>query len=221
MIVGIIGDTHIPYEHPDYLDFCRDTFRKHKVDRVIHIGDLVDNHSISYHEHDPNLLSPIDEYTLALAKLQDWYRAFPKCTLLMGNHDLLPYRKAKSSGLPKTFIKPFEEMYELPEGWDYRDSVEIEGTLYTHGTEFGGMYAHKRAMESNMQSTVIGHLHSNAGVIWTANKNKRAFGLAVGCGIDHKSPAYNYGERYPRKPIIGCGIVINGDEYAKFVPMKM
>src|SRR5882672_3904939 len=38
-IVGIIGDTHEPFTHKQYLDFCYDTFNKHKVNRLIHIGD--------------------------------------------------------------------------------------------------------------------------------------------------------------------------------------
>ena len=44
-IVGIIGDTHIPYELEGYLDFCQNVFAAYGVDTVVHIGDLID-HSI-------------------------------------------------------------------------------------------------------------------------------------------------------------------------------
>jgi predicted phosphodiesterase len=45
--VGIIGDTHIPYELEGYLEFCQETFEQWGVDRVVHIGDLIDHHALS------------------------------------------------------------------------------------------------------------------------------------------------------------------------------
>src|SRR5664279_5075479 len=44
-IVGIIGDTHFPFSHPNYLNFIQDTFKKHGVTKIIHIGDICDNHA--------------------------------------------------------------------------------------------------------------------------------------------------------------------------------
>ena len=63
--VLIIADTHCPWEHPGYLDFCNDIKKRVKCTQVVHIGDLVDNHSISYHEHDPDGWSPADEMIAA------------------------------------------------------------------------------------------------------------------------------------------------------------
>ena len=48
--VGIIGDTHLPYELEGYLDFCIETFEAWDVDTVVHIGDMFDNHSLSFHD---------------------------------------------------------------------------------------------------------------------------------------------------------------------------
>ena len=53
--VGIIGDTHLPYEQPGYLEFCQETFDMWSVDTVIHIGDFFDNHSLSFHDSEPVL----------------------------------------------------------------------------------------------------------------------------------------------------------------------
>ena len=37
--VGILGDLHQPFTHPNYLKFARDTFKKNKVGTVVCIGD--------------------------------------------------------------------------------------------------------------------------------------------------------------------------------------
>jgi len=40
--VGIIGDTHLPFELDGYLEFCQETFEQWGVDTVVHIGDFID-----------------------------------------------------------------------------------------------------------------------------------------------------------------------------------
>ena len=61
-----------------------------------------------------------------------------------------------------------------------------------------------------MTRTVSGHAHGNAGVSATASDHRLVWGLAVGCGIDIDSMAFAYGKHFSQKPIIACGIVING-----------
>ena len=43
------------------------------------------------------------------------------------------------------------------------------------------------------------------------------FGLAVGCGIDVGRLQFAYGRRIVAKPILGCGVVLNGQR-ALFEP---
>jgi len=50
----IIGDTHIPFHKKNYLNFCKDVQKKYKCKRIIHIGDEVDNHALSYHRNTIN-----------------------------------------------------------------------------------------------------------------------------------------------------------------------
>lgn len=83
----VIPDLHIPFEHKHALSFCKRIYKDLNCSEVIHIGDLVDNHAISYHEHDPNGLSPEQEIKLSLKKCKDWYKAFPQVKLCRGNHD--------------------------------------------------------------------------------------------------------------------------------------
>lgn len=218
--IFIISDTHIPFEKKGYLEFCKKQYKEHKCDRVVHIGDLVDNHSISYHEHDPDGWSPYDEMRATDKILAKWFKAFPNVVLTKGNHDCLVDRKGKTIGLPKRCFKPFREIWELPDGWKDVFSIDIQGILFKHGTGMSGQLAHLKAARANRQSTVIGHLPSYAGVEYDASEKDVIFGMNVGCGIDRDKYAFAYGKDFAKKPILGCGIVFD-DKNAQFIPMKL
>jgi len=216
----VIGDTHIPFEHSDYLEFCVKTKEKYKCSTIVHIGDLVDHHSINYHEHDPDGYSPKDEMREADLHLKGWFKEFPELYLCIGNHDSLVERKSKTFGLPSRVFKSYSEMWKLPAGWKDSFEWEFNDVLFTHGTNRSGKLAHLQAAYDNRQSTVIGHLHSAAGLNWIANSKDCIFGMNVGCGIDRKKYAFAYGKDLRAKPIIGCGVVFNRTE-AQFIPMDL
>ena len=218
----IIGDTHLPFELEGYLQFCKRIHDYYKCKRVVHIGDLVDNHSISYHEHDPNGMSPEDEMKKTDKKLKKWFKAFPNVYLCRGNHDSLVDRKGKTSGLPKRCFTQFRDMWNLPKGWKDGWHWSFDGVLYTHGTGYSGKNGHVMAAFDNRMSTVTGHLHSVAGVEYLANSNGLIFGMGVGCGIDDKAYAFEYGKGFRRKPIVSCGVVsyTNKGINATVFPMK-
>ncbi len=217
----IIADTHIPFEHEHYLQFCQGVQDKFNCGTIVHVGDLVDNHAINYHEHDPNGRSPKEEMEEADKHLKEWYRAFPGVSLCRGNHDNLVDRKGKTIGLPKRCFKPFREIWRLPKKWKDDFGFTIDGVRYEHGTARAGKYSHVQAAYDNRQSTVIGHTHATAGIEWSANSKSIIFGMNVGCGIDRKKYAFAYGKDQRRKPVLGCGIVTDGGSYAQFIPMPI
>lgn len=219
-IVGIIGDTHEPFTHKDYKNFCYDVFNKYKVDTIVHIGDEVDNHAISYHEHDPNGRSAGDEMELAQKAMDQWYKMFPNVSVIIGNHTALPFRQANSLGIPKKFIKSYEEAWQAPKGWSWNNEIEIDHVRYVHGIGCSGQNGAINLAIRSRQSTVIGHIHSFGGVNYHANTNDLIFGMNVGCGIDVHAYAFEYGRPFVNKPTLGCGIVTEGQE-ANFIPMKL
>ena len=216
--VLIIGDTHIPFELPGYLRFCLDTQKKYDCGTVVHIGDLVDNHSMNYHEHNPNGKSPADEMKEADKHLVSWFKAFPSVLLCRGNHDSLVDRKGKTAGLPDRAFRQYREIWNLPNNWQDDFEFTLDNVVYKHGTAFSGQYPHMVAAFNARQSAVIGHCHSTAGIDWIANSRDCIFGLSVGCGIDRRAYAFEYGRDFKRKPIIGCGVVLEAGKYAQFVP---
>ena len=211
MRVGIIGDTHLPYELDGYLEFCQQTFKDWKVNKIIHIGDLVDHHALSFHDAEPTLKGIGGEYMDARDRLKPWYDAFPKLTLINGNHDLIPARQLTKIGMDaEVWMKPLKEIYEFPKGWGIEDEIEIDGVLYHHGYTANGVNGFRNDAKARMCNTVSGHCHGNAGVSATASHHRLVWGMAVGCGVDNKSMAMAYGKHFKNKPIISCGIVIDG-----------
>jgi len=219
--VLVIADTHEPFCHPDYLDFCQSIQTRVKCKKVVHIGDLCDWHSISYHEHNPNGWSPEDEFKRVEKRLKLWFKAFPRLFLCRGNHDRLVDRKGKTAGLPERVFKPFREIWDLPKGWVDDFSFVIDGVIYQHGTGLSGDRAHMRAAILNRASTVIGHTHSTGAVEYTASEKDCIFGMNVGCGIDRKAYAFAYGKDFPKKPVLGCGVVTDRGRQAQFFKMDI
>ena len=209
--VLVIGDTHLFFEKEGYLDFCIDIKKKWKCTKVVHIGDVVDNHAISYHEHDPNGMSPADEMDETDEHLKDWFKAFPRVMLCRGNHDSLVDRKGRTAGLPDRCFRDFRDIWKLPKGWIDDWEFDIEGVLYKHGTGYGGKRPHAMAAIDAGQSCVIGHLHSILGVEYIVTSKTAKFGMSVGCGIDRKKYAFRYGKDMRHKPVLGCGVVLNGE----------
>jgi len=219
--VGIVGDTHLPFERPDYLNFCIEIFDRCKCKTIVHIGDLVDNNAISFHEHNPDGKSPADEMAEVDEHLKRWFGAFPEMYLCLGNHDRLPQRKALFNGIPNRLVRSFREIWNFPLGWHDDFSWEIFGVRYLHGTGFSGQYAHIRAAENARQSCVIGHTHSTAAVNYLVSEKDRIFGMNVGSGIDRKQYAFHYGRDCLKKPVLACGVVTDKGNYCQVFPMTI
>jgi metallophosphoesterase superfamily enzyme len=202
--VLIIGDLHEPFCLDGYLEFCKDVYTKHNCNKVVFIGDCIDNHYSSYHETDADGMGGGQELDLAITKIAKWYEAFPEAHVTIGNHDRLIMRKAQTGGIPTKWIKKYKEVLETPL-WHFTERVVIDGVQYVHG-EAGTAKAKCRA---DMMSTVQGHLHTQAYTEWFVGANFKIFGMQVGCGIDHHSYAMAYAKS-GKKPAIGCGVVIDG-----------
>jgi metallophosphoesterase superfamily enzyme len=202
--VLVIGDLHTPFCLEGYLSHCKEMYVRYRCNEVVFIGDIIDNHASSYHETDPDGHSAGQELKLAIQQVSEWYTAFPKASVIIGNHDRLIMRKAYSSGLSRMWIKDYADVLGTP-GWKFVESVEIDNVLYIHGE---GGTARSRARR-DLQSIVQGHLHSQAYIEWIVGSKFKIFGMQVGCGVNHKSYAMAYGKEGP-KPAIACGVVLQG-----------
>jgi hypothetical protein len=211
--VLVIGDTHCPAMHPKYIRFLKKIEKKYDCNRVVHIGDLVDWNAISYHEKDPSLPSAYDEFKSAYKQVKRLHKAFPEVDYMAGNHSVLPQRKARSIGMPEIVLKPFGDLWGL-DGWTIHPryaKIYIDGVQYRHGDSGkGGQVAAKAQAMAEFCSVVQGDKHAQAGVNYVANDRLLVFGLQTGCGVLHDHPNMAYGKVYSSKPILGCGVVLDG-----------
>jgi predicted phosphodiesterase len=214
----IIGDIHIPYERKGYLRFCAKVRDKYKCDKIICIGDEIDSSAVSFHAHDPEGLSVLDEWKLAKKRLAAWGREFGHVDVVSGNHQRRVARVAAGAGIPENFLKAMPDLYDLPK-WKWALEYEYDGVTYTHGDGFGGTYPYANAAQRLGKSVVIGHCHSRAGIVWFANKQSIYFGMGVGCGVDDKAIAFRYCQNRLMRSMIGCGVVLDG--LPVWIPMEI
>ena len=199
----VIGDLHCPFDLQGYFEFCLNTYDRFACNQVIFIGDIVDNHYSSYHESNPNGMGGGYELKQAIKHIEKWAQAFPIADVIIGNHDRLIMRKAFSSSVPREWIKDYNEV--LGTSWNWCERIVYDGVQFVHGE---GGTARTKA-KNDMQSTVQGHIHTQAYVDWSVGNRTKIFGMQVGCGIDRHSYAAAYAKHY-KKQAIGCGVVIGG-----------
>lgn len=216
--VLIISDQHFPYNHPDIIAFLSAIKKKYRPDKVINIGDEVDWHSISFHNHDPDLLSPSDELKTAINRLKPLYKMFPKMDLLESNHGSLVYRKGKVNGLPRHVFRSYRDILGAPKDWRWHFDLTIklsDGTLcyFHHGKSSNGLKL-SQAMGMNVCQ---GHFHSSFNIQYWANPLGLYWSMQVGCLIDDDSMAFSYNKTTLGRPLIGVGIIIKGQP--KLIPM--
>lgn len=211
----VIGDLHEPFCLDAYLEHCIYVYSKYNCNRVVFIGDVIDNHYSSYHEVDPDGLGGGDELDLAIKRLSRWVKAFPVADIMIGNHDRIIARKAFSSGIPKKWIKEYKEVLNAPE-WNFTESIIIDNVLYQHGE--GGTARSK--MRKELISTVQGHLHTQGYIDFQVGRNYKIFGAQIGCGIDKDAYAMAYGKNFG-KPFISCLVVLNSGTLPILEPMEL
>jgi hypothetical protein len=218
---GIIGDTHAPFELKGYREFCVETFNLFGVTDVYHAGDEVDNHALSYHESDPDGMSAGHEAERAQVCMNAWYKEFDKVKVAVGNHSALPFRKGMTGGIPKRFLKSYNEIWSAPRGWEWALEWEQDNWLLTHGTGTSGQNGVLNYAIRVRKPTVMGHNHQFGGVQYQSSPQDLIWGMYTGCGIDRKAYAFAYGRNFPNKPTIGCSVILDNGRVPIFVPMPL
>jgi predicted phosphodiesterase len=218
--IGVFSDPHIPFNHPNYLQFLVDTFKKYNVGQIVCCGDLVDNHAISRHLKETSSKSACDELDMSIGEVAKFTKAFPKVKMCYGNHDSRVEQQAATVGIDRRYLKSQSELLELPKTWELADEFIINDVLFKHGINCLGVDGAYNAAIRERMSTVIGHAHAFAGCKYQANKREIIFGMNVGCGIDIDAYAFAYGKHDKNRPILGCGIVYDSG-HAEFIPMGL
>lgn len=215
----VISDTHVPYHHPDALKFLQAIKDKYEPDRVVHIGDEIDNHAMSYHDSDPDTFSAGDELAQAREVIWQMEEIYPKVDVIESNHGSLWYRKAKTHGIPRDAIKSYEEILQTKKWkWHYDLTLTLpngQPCFFHHGKSANGLLASQKLGMSFVQ----GHFHGKYNIQYWGNQERLNFALQVGCLIDDSALAFAYNKTTMDRPIIGLGMII--DSQPKLIPLVM
>ena len=212
-----ISDMHMPYHHPDSIKFLAALKRKYKPQLVVSVGDLGDFHNISFHKSDPRLPNANDELLALQKNSKELEKLFPKMIITQGNHDALPKRRLFEEGIPESFLKPYNDIYGVGKGWQFVDDLTLkdgdEIIYVAHGIVKDG----KRLAAQRGVHVVQGHYHTEARIDYVSNPRNLLWSMQVGCLIDRIALAFAYDKLNLNRPIIACGMVVNGQP--KLEPM--
>lgn len=216
----MLSDLHTPYEHPDTVPFLSDVKAKYDPDLVISVGDEVDNHAMSFHDSDSDLPSAGEELRLAIKALEPLYRMFPRMDIVDSNHGSMVYRKGKHHGIPRKYLRDYGEVLEAPPGWKWHNNLLVElprnQLMYViHGVRKDGM----KLAQALGCCVVQGHYHTEFNIKYSSSPTQLYWSMQVGCMIDDDSLAFHYNKVTDMRPIIGCGIILDG--LPKLLPMVL
>ena len=217
--VLVISDLHIPYHHKDSFRFLEEVKKQFKPDTVINIGDLLDFHAISFHEHNPDLPSIGDELTVAKSYIKELESIFPAVTEIHSNHSSLVYRRAIKYGMSAQFLKPYGEFLGTKK-WQWVDDMTLKlsngkKVYFTHGKSADIL----KVSQTMGMSAVQGHYHTKFCISYFANPDDLYWGMNVGCLINQKSMAFSYAKNFNTRFVLGCGIILNG--VPRLLPMVL
>ena len=189
--VLVISDLHIPYHHKDSFRFLKAIKKEFKPDTVINIGDLLDFHAISMHEHNPDLPSAGQELDIAREYVKEL----------------------------EAILKPYGDFLGTRK-WKWIDDITLKLSngkkcFFTHGRAADIL----KVSQTMGMSAVQGHYHTKFVISYWANPDDIFFGMNVGCLINQKSMAFSYAKNFRTRFILGCGIILNG--IPRLLPMVL
>lgn len=215
-----ISDMHAPFNHPDTVAFLTAVKKKYDPTHVVCLGDEVDHHNLSFHDTDPDLPGPSDELNQAIAQLRPLYKLFPVVDLIDSNHGSMVYRKGLHHGIPRKYLRDYREVLEAPVGWTWHMDLLIttptgEDIFFHHGLSANIM----RVVEQRGICAVQGHFHNKFSIGYLGTPRALLWGMQIGCSIDGKALAFAYDRTNLARPIVGHGIIINGQP--RLLPMVL
>lgn len=216
----LISDMHIPYHHKKLIPFLKGLKKKYSPTRIICLGDELDKHAMSFHDSDPDLDSAGTELEKSLPVIAELHELFPKMDLIESNHGSMVFRKAKHHGISRRYVRSYNEVLEVDNGWQWHDDLTIQlpdgqWVYFHHGKTVEAV----RTSQLMGMSHVCGHYHEAFGVKYWANPRGLYWGMNAGCLIDNKALAFAYNRTNPKRPIIGTGLIIDGVPVMEAMPL--
>jgi len=206
----LISDLHVPYHHKDAIAFLQHLKDKYNPTRVICLGDELDKHALSYHDSDPDLPSAGDELKKALPTINELFSLFPDMDVIESNHGSLVWRKTKTHGIPRHYIKSYNDVLGVDQGWKWHFDLTIQlpngQYCYFHHGKTTDVTKLSQQMGMN---AVQGHYHEKFKAEYWGNPTGLYWGLQAGCLIDDSSYAFAYNNVNIKRPVMGTALIVD------------
>ena len=216
----LISDQHMPFHHCDMFDFLNALKKKYKPTRIINLGDEADKHRLSFHNSIEELFSAGEELEKTIEYIQEMYKMFPKMDILESNHGSLHLRRARHHGLPFGYLKTYNDLYGVDHKWKWHKDLTIKLPnglkCYFH---HGKVKDSAKLGQSMGMCAVQGHYHESFKVDYWGNPDGLYWGMNIGCLIDNDQLSFEYNRLFPKRPIIGTGII--EDSLPRLLPMVL
>ena len=193
---------------------------RYQPTRIIGLGDELDHHAMSFHDSDPDLFSAGDELKFALKYTKQLEEMFPEMTLLDSNHGSMVFRKSKHHGIPRHYLKSYNEVLGVSDKWQWVNDLVLDlpdgQKVYCHHGKSADAIKTSQAMS---MSHVCGHFHEKFGIQYWANPNGLFFAINSGCLIDDSNYAFAYNNTNLKRPLIGTSLIIDGVPILEAMPL--
>jgi len=207
----VLSDIHAPYHHPDALIFIKSLYDAVLPDLVVILGDEIDSNSISFYPSSPSLPNAGHELQLAREFLKELNSIFNVPVIAVeSNHTSRIYKKAKSAGIPKELILPYQQL--LGVDWRYAKDWIVP---MVNGTDI--LFSHTKGINTRAAGQAsgcnicVGHFHKRGGIEWwKSQRGQEFFSMSVPCLINHRSPAYSYDENSANLQNLGAAVIEQG-----------
>lgn len=222
----IISDLQIPFAAEHALKFVKSVYKEFRIpkENVLCVGDEVDSYFGSMYSKSPNIsYSASQEIKDTKDQIRAWADAFPIMRLATSNHGQRWVKKLEACEIPSQLIRPYREIIGAPRTWQWKDEWVIKTKhpfRMVHGCGYSGANGAKNAVVDSKVSTVIGHLHSHAGIsyVHTMGSNGTLWGFNAGCLINPEAFCFSYGIHNRHKPILGIGVIADNGFRPMFIP---
>jgi len=191
--------------------FLKALKQKIKPDKVINMGDEADKHALSFHSTNEELFSAGDELKKTIGYMETMVKLFPQMDILESNHGSMVIRKAKHHGIPLSYLKTYNEVYEVPKSYRWHNDMVIKLSNGQKVYLCHGKIKDSAKLSQQMSMNVVqGHYHESFKIEYWSNPDNLFWGMNIGCLIDNSSLAFAYNKLFPKRPIIGTGSIIEG-----------
>lgn len=230
-----ISDLHAPYHHPDALQFLAALHTKYRFKTIIGLGDELDFHAMSFHDHDPDLDSAGRELQKGREVLWELHDLFPFIKWVHSNHGSMAYRKALHHGTPRHLLLDYRDAifgvkdkkgsihrpHGRGDGWSWAHSLNLD---LGNGTKCKVHHGMSVSTRNNVRDAgmcfVQGHHHGIFELVYHGTPDLLNWGMTCGCLIWDEELAFAYNKNTIKRPVIGCAGFVDGHPRLFPMPLK-